>query len=112
MDSYEVRKIAEDLVAEMGGDAEQICSGDCPIFAMRLIDRVGGGQVVSNLATSMKDDIEPEYDVITPETRFPNPDRNPAASHCWVKIDGRYYDAFNPEGVNAEHEMDFYNKVA
>ena len=111
-DAYEIREIAETLLAEMGGDAEAICSGDCPLFAMRLIDRVGAGQIVSNLASAMKDDIEAGYEVIAPETRFPNPDRVPAASHCWVKIDGRFYDAFNPEGVSVEHEMEFYEKVA
>lgn len=111
MSAYEVREIAEKLLAEMGGNAEEICSGDCPIFAMRLIDRVGYGQVVSNLANAMKDDIS-GYDTIAPETRFPNPDRQPYASHCWVKIDGRFYDAFNPEGVREEYEMEFYQQVA
>ncbi len=111
MTTQEVRNVAEGIIAEMGGNAEEICSGDCPVFAMRLIDRVGYGQIVSNLANAMQDDIS-GYDTIEPDTRFPNPNRNPNASHCWAKIDGRFYDAFNPEGVKNEYEMEFYQKVA
>jgi len=112
LSNYDVREIAESIISEMGGDAENICSGDCPIFAMRLIDRVGYGQIVSNLASAMSGDIESKYQVIQPEERFPSPNRVPAASHCWVKIDGRFYDAFNPEGVAQENEMEFYLSVA
>lgn len=104
---YEVRQIAESIIIKMGGDPNEICTGDCPEFAKSLVDLVGYGEIVSNLANAMKDDLA-GYRVISPDEHWPNPDRRPSMSHCWVKIDGFYYDAFNPEGVDNEHLLDFY----
>ena len=102
-----ISEITNGIIAFMGGDAEEICSGSCPKFAKLLVDMCGG-QIVSNLADNMRDEIE-GYKVIEPEIYFGNPN-NPfsSTSHCWVKIDGRYYDAFNPDGVQYENELTFY----
>lgn len=107
-----VSEIANQILSEMGGDAEKICSGECTIFAMRLIDRAGKGQVVSNLTSDMESDFEgydETYDIIKPEAHIQKPcARNSfSTSHCWVKIDGRFYDAFNTEGVTDENYLDF-----
>jgi len=103
-----IRHIAETILAEMGGDAEEICTGSCPDFAKQLIDRAGRGQIVSNLSDDMADELD-GYEVIKPEAYIPKPSaRNYfASSHCWVKIDGKFYDAYNPEGVSDESELQF-----
>jgi hypothetical protein len=104
---YEIRTIAEEIIEEMGGDPAEICTGDCPDFAKKLLTKVGYGQVVSNLERAMQDELS-GCDVIAPEERWPNPNKNGDCSHCWVKIDGIFYDAFNPEGVTDEYLLDFY----
>ena len=108
MDRYEIEKIANEIINFMGGDPEEICSGSCPKFAKLLVDAVGEGEIVSNLANNMVDELD-GYQVIEPEIYFGNPN-NPfsSTSHCWVKIDARFYDAFNPEGVDYENELTFY----
>jgi len=109
MNPCKVREIAESIIEEMGGDAGEICSGNCPVFAKALVTRCGG-QIVSNLSEDMIFELD-GYDTIEPDedTRLPKPSRSNmwATSHCWVKIDGRFYDAFNPEGVNCETELKF-----
>jgi hypothetical protein len=108
MTRYEIAEYANEIIAYMGGDAEEICNGSCPKFAKLLGDAVGRGEIVGNLASNMKDEIE-GYEVIEPEIYFGNPnDWRSSTSHCWVKIDGRFYDAFNPEGVDSEDELQFY----
>lgn len=109
MTAYEVRKAAESIVEEMGGNAEEICSGSCPDFAKALVDKCGG-QIVSNLSEDMESELD-GYETIAPDedTYIPAPSRRNmwATSHCWVKINGRFYDAFNPEGVDCETELQF-----
>lgn len=112
MGTHEIQQIAQSLVNEMGGDPETICSGNCTIFAMRLIDKIGRGQIVSNLTAEMEEDFNgynETYEIIQPEAHIRKPSaRNYfSTSHCWVKIDGRFYDAFNPEGVKDENDLDF-----
>lgn len=103
---YEVRTIAENIILKMGGDPEIICSGDCPEFAKNIIDALGGGVIVSNLF-EMEEELE-GYDVVKPEEYWPNTRR---ASHCWVKYNGINYDAFNPEGVYDETQLEFYQRA-
>ena len=110
MDRNQVESIARQILAEMGGDAEKICSGDCPVFAKKLIDRVGKGKIVSNLANAMVDEIA-GYEVAGTDF-LPNPNRNPEASHCWVNIDGVNYDAFDPQGCSNERDLEFVQKFA
>ena len=100
----------------MGGNAESICNGECTIFAMKLIDRVGGGQVVSNLTEDMEGDFEgyaETYEIVKPECHIAAPsDANYySTSHCWVKVDGRFYDAFNTEGVEDENYLQFIQNL-
>ena len=95
-----VYQIARQILADMGGDAQAICTGDCPEFAKRLVDACGRGQIVDNLSgAAMKAELE-GYDVIQPEEDF-----STDGSHCWVKIDHLFYDAFNPEGCQYETDM-------
>lgn len=107
-----VSEIANSILEEMGGDANDICQGECTIFAMKLIDAVGNGQIVSNLSESMLEEIS-GYDVIEPECHIQKPTsrNNYATSHCWVKIDGKFYDAFNTSGVEDENYLEFVNNL-
>lgn len=104
-----VKEIAERILEEMGGDAYEICSGQCTKFARYLIEEVGKGEVVSNLSLNMLGDIE-GLEIIEPEIYCGNPRVNPDQSHCWVKIDGRFYDAFDPQGVDSEDELQWYQE--
>ena len=103
---------AKRILEEMGGCAEEICTGECPEFAKRLVAACGG-QIVSNLSEDMEGELE-GYETIDPEAYIPKPSRWNmwATSHCWVKIDGRYYDAYNPEGVEEESELQFIQENA
>lgn len=108
MEKQSVSDITTQILQEMGGDAQEICSGNCTQFAMKVIDRIGRGQIVSNLTSEMLDEIS-GYEVIAPETHIQRPTaRNMfSTSHCWVKIDGRFYDAFDPYGVDDEAYLQF-----
>jgi hypothetical protein len=113
MTHYQISEIANEIAVQMGG-AEKICSGECTTFAMRLIDRVGEGQVVSNLTSDMLGEFEgydETYEIISPVANFtaPTQKNNFSTSHCWVKIDGRFYDAHNTEGVTEEEYLQFFN---
>ena len=111
MTTQSVSDIANKILAEMGGNAEEICTGNCTQFAMRLIDQVGRGQIVSNLSDEMMDEID-GYEIIEPEAYIQRPSaRNMfSTSHCWVKIDGRFYDAFDTYGVDDENYLTFIEK--
>jgi hypothetical protein len=116
MTHYRISEIAQSIFVEMGGNAESICNGECTIFAMKLIDRVGGGQVVSNLTEDMEGDFEgyaETYEIVKPECHIAAPsDANYySTSHCWVKVDGRFYDAFNTEGVEDENYLQFIQNL-
>jgi len=102
---------AKIILEEMGGDPEEICTGECPEFAKMLVDQCGG-EIVSNLSESMIDELE-GYNVIEPEAFIPKPSRRNmwSTSHCWVKIDGRFYDAYNPEGVEYEEDLTFFKQI-
>jgi hypothetical protein len=100
-----VRDIAERILADMGGDAAEICTGECTTFAKRLVD-VCGGEIVADLNADMMGDLD-GYAVIEPEYS-----RKKIAPHCWVKIDGLLYDAFNPEGVDDESLLDYFEAVS
>lgn len=110
----DVRSIAENIVAEMGNDPMAICNGgcqdkdgshvDCTDFAKRLIDAVGSGVIVDALSIEMKRNL---VGYQTQPVKY-NPNK---LSHCYAFIDGMFYDAFNPEGVNEESELEFHDAL-
>lgn len=117
MTHSQISEIAQNLVIEMGGSPESICTGECTNFAMKLIDRVGGGQVVSNLTEDMEADFNgyaESYEIIKPQFHIQKPSAANyySTSHCWVKIDGLFYDAFNTEGVKDENYLQFFQEKA
>lgn len=104
--------VAKRILEEMGGDPYEICSGSCTEFAKRLVDEVGG-EIVNNLSEDMKDDLD-GYETIEPEQYIQKPSRRNmwATSHCWIKVGGKFYDAFNPEGVEYESDLQFIEENA
>lgn len=95
-----ISNTAKKILADMGGNAEDICTGDCTTFAKRLIDEIGEGEIVNGLNVDMEDEIS-NYAQCEPENRIKTP-------HCWVKIDGILYDAYDPQGVKYENDLEFY----
>jgi hypothetical protein len=77
--------IAEKILKKMGGNAEEINNGKCRQFANKLIKEVGRGSVQTNGGTF---------------------------NHYWALIDGRLYDAENPEGVDSEDQLNFFKRQA
>ena len=111
MTRYQIQSAAEEIFHAMGGDAEEICSGECTTFAKRLIDTVGRGVIVSNLSNAMQSELD-GYNVESPERRLGDPNRRPECSHCWAKIDGILYDAYDWPGVEDETDLVYYDTMA
>lgn len=97
---------AHEVLETMGGNAQDICSGDCGEFATRMIDLLGRGQIVACNMVAYEDDFS-GYDVIAPEMRV----TKNTPPHCWVKVDGKYYDAFDPQGVEEECNMEWIENI-
>ena len=110
----DIRKEAEKILAHMGGNAMNICNGgcrdndgnmvDCTDFAKRLINAVGRGIIVDGLAKEMKTNLKGYK---TQPAKY-NPNK---LSHCYAFIDGLYYDAFNPEGVKEETDLEYHDNL-
>lgn len=103
MTAYEA---AHEVLEAMGGNAQDICSGDCGEFATRMIDLLGRGQIVAWDMGGYEKDFA-SYDVIAPEMYIAR--KTPA--HCWVKVDDKYYDAFDPQGVEEECHMEWIENL-
>lgn len=95
--------IANQTLKSMGGVAKDICTGDCTTFAKRMVDELAKhgieGVIVDALSFEMKDELN-GYTTFEPEY-------TDGISHCYVKVDGWFFDAFNPEGVEKETELSY-----
>lgn len=100
----DIKHIALKVLESMGGDPLQICNGYCTDYAKLLVDLVGYGTIIDNLSEEMRDELA-GYETAQPE------ELRTKISHCWVKIDNRFYDAFNPEGVEYETDLDFVEVI-
>lgn len=103
MTRQQAQAAAENILAQMGGDAEQINNGDCATFAKALVGQVGG-VVVDGLNESMKSELD-GYETQEPQVRMRG------ASHCWVFVAGYNFDAYNTEGCEYEEDMDWREKI-
>lgn len=81
-----VRKI----VAKMGGDPRSINAGDCDTFALALIKELEFGDAEEILAEEEDEGYIP--------------------SHAWARIDGRYYDAEAPDGVDRWQDLPIFRR--
>jgi hypothetical protein len=86
-----VRRLVREAIDECGFvDARDINSGSCDQFAKDLVATVGRGKEVwGNM-------IDPE---------MPGSD-----SHCVAAIDGRYYDAEVPEGMDDIRDIPYFSE--
>jgi hypothetical protein len=90
----------------MGGNPNKINNGDCAVWANKaynvFLDRGIDAQIVSNLSDEMQDDLE-GYETI-------KAGYSEGISHCYIKVDGWFFDAFDIEGCEKEEEMQYHYK--
>ncbi len=96
-------EIAEEILSIMGGDAKEICTGDCTTFAKKMIDRLSeegiDAIIIDNLSDEMKSELE-GYDT--------EQGSDDSISHCYVRVnEWSYHDAFNTEGVLNEDDLSY-----
>jgi hypothetical protein len=96
----QIEAAADEVMAELGLDEEEINDGYCPYFATKLVDRVGG-VIVDALADEMKPILE-GYTTQAPT------DLEPELSHCWVYVDGMYFDAEAADGRYEEYNLPIF----
>jgi hypothetical protein len=101
MKKEEIRKIALQIKKGMGGNAKVICSGDCTTFAKKLVKKVGG-VIIATEKFDMYDEI---LGFKVEKSAYKGKENN--YPHVFVKIDGRFYDAFNCAGKSSESQMKF-----
>lgn len=95
--------IANEILTQMGGIAVDICTGDCTTFAKRMVNALKNEGIDAVIVDALSDEMKSEldgYNTIEPEY-------TDGISHCYVKVDGYFYDAFNPEGVEKETKLDY-----
>jgi hypothetical protein len=94
------------ITDQMGGDADKINNGDCAVWAKKSYNALLASgieaQIVSNLSDEMQDELE-GYETIEAEYYE-------EISHCYIKIDGWFFDAFDIEGCEKEQEMQYHYK--
>jgi hypothetical protein len=107
----QIEEILNEITNQMGGDADKINNGDCAVWAKKAFNALNKQKeelgieeldIVSNLSFEMEDELE-GYDTITPEY-------HEKISHCYIKIDGWFFDSYNMDGVESEDEMDYHAK--
>jgi len=104
INKYNIATFAERLLSEMGGDALEICTGDCATFAKKTQDQFGG-VIKYTPSFELLDEINGRAQEESTEFLRRDP------SHCWVEIDGVFFDAFDTDGVEDENYLQFVEKV-
>ncbi len=104
MDWNKIEKISNETLKEMGGSALEICTGDCTTFAKKMIDTLISegikAVIIDNLhGEAMKEELG-GYPV-------EQPDYDSDISHCYVKIESWYFDAFDVDGCDDETKMQY-----
>jgi hypothetical protein len=95
--------VANETLQEMGGVASDICTGDCTTFAKKMVDALKAFNIEAEIVDALSEEMKSEisgYTTIEPEY-------TDGISHCYVKVDGYFFDAFNPEGVEKETRLDY-----
>lgn len=88
----QVADMIRKLIGEFKQDPRSINSGDCDLFAQELVSRLDYGEAEELLNDDDEDDS------------FPN--------HAWAVIDGRYYDAEAPDGVEHWWDLPIFKRWA
>lgn len=97
-----IEEIAIETRDSFNMPAIEIACGYCAVFAKRMFDALQAegfdAEIVVNDVFDLEDELE-GYDTIEAdycEKRY---------SHCYIKVDGWFFDAFDVEGVESEEEM-------
>jgi hypothetical protein len=94
------------IVEEMGGNADQINNGDCVVFAKKAYNQLTklgiDVEIVNNLSDEMQDELD-GYSAIPAKY-------SEGISHCYLLIDGWYFDAFDVDGAETEQDLQYHIK--
>lgn len=100
-----IEEIAKEVLNSFNGyTAHQINNGDCATFAKRMHDKLQEKGIESEIIITSKFTLEDELDGYeTIES-----DYDEGLSHCYLKIDGWFFDAYDMEGSETEEEMQYH----
>jgi hypothetical protein len=102
----QIEETLKSIVEEMGGNADNINNGDCAVFAKRAFNELSEigveVEIVNNLSDEMQDELE-GYETI--EANYTE-----GISHCYLLIDGWFFDAYDVDGAETEEEMQYHVK--
>ena len=103
-----IEEIAKETRDSFNMPTIEIACGYCAMFSKRMFDALESEGIEAEIVVNSVFDLEDELDgyetiqAIHCEGTY---------SHCYVKVDGWFFDAFNTEGVNSEEEMDYLTEL-
>ena len=101
-----IEETLKSIVERMGGDADKINNGDCVVFTKNAFDQLSEmgikAEIVNNLSDEMQDELE-GYETI--ESNYTE-----GISHCYLLIDGWFFDAYDVDGAETEEELQYHVK--
>jgi hypothetical protein len=97
-------EIAAEILELMGGNPEDICTGDCTTFAKRMIDKLTADGIEAVIIDNLSDEMKSELNGYSVEQG-----NNNSVSHCYISIlDGwMFFDAFDIEGKYNESDLQY-----
>jgi len=102
----QIEEVLKGIVEEMGGDADVINNGDCAVFVKKAyndLTEIGVEvQIVNNLSEEMQNELE-GYETI--DAKY-----SEGISHCYLLIDGWFFDAYDVDGAELESELQYHIK--
>jgi hypothetical protein len=102
----QIEETLKSILEEMGGNADQVNNGDCAIFAKKSYNKLTEigieVEIVNNLSDEMQDELE-GYETI--ESNYTE-----GISHCYLLIDGWFFDAYDVDGAETEEELQYHVK--
>ena len=107
----QIEEILTNVTNQLGGDADVINNGDCAVWVKMAFDTLNENisdlgidelEIVNNLSEEMQDELD-GYDTI-------NADYSEKISHCYLKIDNWFFDAYDITGCESEEEMMYHSK--
>ena len=101
------KKITDNMVAQLG-NVHEIANGYCAVWAKKVFNalkEVGiDSEIVVNDVFDLEDELE-GFDTIEAEYC------EGEYSHCYIKVDGWFFDAFDVDGVESEGGMSYFNEI-
>lgn len=101
----QIEQVLIEIIDELGGDPKEINNGDCTTFAKMVYDKLHSQfdvVIVDNLCEVMSDELE-GYPTKGTDADFSG------VSHCYLEIEGYFYDAFDVDGVSDEYDLEYHN---